>query len=393
MTHIKPYLITSMTMNIQERKLKTGKVYDAVFRVIDSYTGETKQKRLSGYPTKQAAKQAHAEFIKEECELVKSNPFDNSITVKREKTVPTVKELSIEYLGSLTNQNKVSSIYDKKSAFNNHILPAVGDLKMTELTEQALYKWQDDLWSKPNPCREGYYSYARLKHIRAVFNSFLNWSEQRYKYKNNLKTVVIPKRRDQQLKTTKDNFWTEEQFKKFISYVDDPLYKAYFSFSFYTGKRQGEVLALSPKDFKDNFSKVLINKSVSQKTSNGQPWQVTTTKAYKTDLLPLSPAAQRALKEYSKTEYYDPDSDFIFGKTRPLHLESVRHTFEKYIKLSGVQRITLHGLRHSFVSLIIHHGGNLTVVADLINDTLEQVTKTYAHMYDIDKISVLNSIT
>ena len=62
------------------------------------------------------------------------------------------------------------------------------------------------------------------------------------------------------------------------------------------------------------------------------------------------------------------------------------------IKLSGVPRITIHGLRHSFVSMLIHHGANLTVVADLINDTLEQVTKTYAHMYDSDKLSVLNSI-
>lgn len=37
MKYIKTYLITSMTMNIQELKLKSGIVYDAVFCVIDSY--------------------------------------------------------------------------------------------------------------------------------------------------------------------------------------------------------------------------------------------------------------------------------------------------------------------------------------------------------------------
>lgn len=388
MQKIKRYLITSMAVNVQERKKKNGKVYDAVFRIIEAHTGIEKQKRLSGYQTKTLAKQAHAEFVKDQCELVKGNPFKSKRNT--EKQAPLIKDLITEYIGSLQNQNKYSSIYDKQSVFNNHIIPSLGERKITELTTDVLYKWQDELWSKPNPQREGYYSYARLKHIRAVLSSFLNWVKDRYKYDNNLSNVKIPKRRESEPKSTRSNFWTEEQFKQFISVVDDQMYYAFFSLLFYTGKRVGEVTALSPKDYKGTH--LIINKSITAKTTNGQPWQVTTTKAYKNDLLPLSPAAQSILKQYMQTEYYDPNSDFIFGKSRPLPHESIRMKLKGYIKKSNLPPITVHGFRHSFVSMIIHHGANFSVVADLINDNLEQVTKTYAHMYDIDKVAVLNSI-
>jgi hypothetical protein len=42
--------------------------------------------------------------------------------------------------------------------------------------------------------------------------------------------------------------------------------------------------------------------------------------------------------------------------------------------------------------MLIHLGGNLTVVADLIGDTLAQVTKTYAHLYEEDKQKIIAKI-
>ena len=49
----------------------------------------------------------------------------------------------------------------------------------------------------------------------------------------------------------------------------------------------------------------------------------------------------------------------------------------------------MHDLRHSFVSMLIHLGANFMVVADLIGDTVEQVTQTYGHVYDSDKFKII----
>ncbi|MBQ3020315.1 MAG: hypothetical protein IJD77_07010 [Clostridia bacterium] len=46
----------------------------------------------------------------------------------------------------------------------------------------------------------------------------------------------------------------------------------------------------------------------------------------------------------------------------------------------------------TIISMLIHLGANLTVVADLIGDTLQQVTKTYAHLYEEDKQKIIAQI-
>jgi hypothetical protein len=42
--------------------------------------------------------------------------------------------------------------------------------------------------------------------------------------------------------------------------------------------------------------------------------------------------------------------------------------------------------------MLIHLGANLMVVADLIGDTVEQVMKTYGHLYQEDKLNILSKI-
>ena len=71
---------------------------------------------------------------------------------------------------------------------------------------------------------------------------------------------------------------------------------------------------------------------------------------------------------------------------------TVARAFQRYCKRADVKIIRIHDLRHSFVSMLIHLGANFMVVADLIGDTVEQVTKTYGHMYETDKRAIINKL-
>lgn len=389
---MKEYYIVSTKYNISERKTAgNGKVYDIRFRIIDATTGREVNKRLSGFANKTLAKQAYAEFTRNNCELVRDNPFRRPDTNQPVKEIPTVEELSTEYFAVKAGQCKDQSLYDIRSTFNNHVLPVFGNNKITELTTESLYRWQDSLMQKTKPSGERF-SYSRIKTIRAFFNTFLIWVQRRYGYENNL-AKVEPMRKASAPKKMKYQIWTEDQFRQFISVVDDDTYRCFFSLLFYTGKRKGEIMALSPADVKDGF--LQISKTITRKSLNraeGETYTVTPTKAYKDDLLPICPAAQRALNEYMKTDSYNSKSRYLFGGDRPLPEMSVSRAFKKYTQKAGLPEIRIHDLRHSFVSMLLHHGANFTVVADLINDTIQQVTKTYAHMYDADRISVLSSI-
>lgn len=44
--------------------------------------------------------------------------------------------------------------------------------------------------------------------------------------------------------------------------------------------------------------------------------------------------------------------------------------------------IKIHDLRHSHISLLINEGANVQAIADRIGDTVSQVLKTYAHLFE-----------
>lgn len=179
-------------------------------------------------------------------------------------------------------------------------------------------------------------------------------------------------------------FWTREQFDKFISNITDPTYHALFTFMFYTGRRKGELFALSPADVQPTTIKV--NKSLTRKTLTGEPYGITSTKADKSQNLPVCEVVQREIANYKA------NGMFYFGGDNPLADNTVRRVFLEYTKKADLPQIRIHDLRHSFVSMLIHLGANFMVVADLIGDTVEQVTKTYGHLYQEDKLSIIARI-
>ena len=372
------YYISSNKYSLQERMTKRGKVYDVVFRIV-TINGQEKQKKLSGYFTKALAKQAYMEFVTEKCELVKNNPLKKKSPQKEE---PTVGELARQYLASLGNINKESVIYDKHNIFRNYILPDYENVKAKDVTAESLYIWQDNLWATKNEKNDKYFSQKYLTKIRGVFSTFLTWIEKRYGYKNLLLTIDKPKRRSPKKEML---FWTREEFEQFIAVVDNPHWHALFTFMFFTGRRKGEIFALSHEDVKKDS--ISFTKSVNRRTFGKETWEITTTKEDKECVIPICKVVQDEIKNYKPK-----DGKFYFGGDQPLAATTVARIFDKYIEKAGVKRIRIHDLRHSFVSMLIHLGANFIVVADLISDTVEQVIKTYGHLYQEDKVNILAKI-
>lgn len=368
------FYISSTKYSLQERMTRRGKVYDVVFRIV-TLDGYEKQKRLSGFATKTLAKEGYTDFVTQKCQLVKNNPIKKKDPTKQDLLVG---DLIREYLSTLFNQNKANSIYSKQKVYKKFVLPYFEKTKVKDLTKEALYRWQDSLWLTKNPRTDKYYSHKYLSNIRALFRTFLGWCENRYGIKNNFDFVEKPRRRAQK---TKMQIWTREDFEKFIRVVDDPMYHAFFTLLFFTGRRKGEIFALSPADIKKDS--IIIDKSLTRKTFNGEPYEVTSTKADKVQEIPVCPTVQEELKNYHG------GSPFFFGGSSPIADNTLRRAFRSYCAKADVPPIRIHDLRHSFVSMLIHLGANLMVVADLIGDTVEQVTKTYGHLYESDKREII----
>lgn len=374
------FYISSNKYSLQERQTKRGRVYDVVFRII-SLDGIEKQKKLSGYSSKSLAKQAYLDFITNKCELVKNNPIKKKKTIADGKDELTVDNLIPLYIAAMSNQNKDSTIYDRKNTLYNFILPYFQKIKLNDLSTEKLYEWQDEIWNKKSDKTGNYYSFNRLSSIRGTLSAFLNWCELRYGVPNNLRKIKKPKRRVQK---TSMQFWTREEFNKFISVVDNPTYNAIFNILYFTGRRKGEVIALNAEDVKHDY--IIFDKTYTRKTTDDSPYKITTTKNEKRNKTIICAPLKKALQSYK------PQKPFYFGGKDPIHENTIAHAFERYIAKAEVKRIRIHDLRHSFVSMCIHIGASVYVVADLIGDTVEQVLKTYGHLYEEDKKLIIDSI-
>ena len=379
----KLYYITSTKYSIRERQTKHyGKVYDVHFRLINK-DGLVLQKKLSNFANKTLAKQGYTDFVTKYCELIKNNPIIHIKRVEKGKEILTISDLSKAYFLAIRNQIKDATIYEKEKIFDLIILPRFGACQLKHLTKQELLCWQDELWSMKNPKTNDYYSYKYLSKIRTYFSAFLTWCAERNEgFTNNLLSIKKPKRRTPK---TEMEFWTREEFDKFISVVDNMTYKILFSMLFFTGRRKGEIIALSPSDVSTKGIK--FNKSLTRKTIDDSAYKITSTKAEKVAITPICEPLKEILKNYVV-----PDGAFYFGGNEPLTDNTIRRAFNRYCEIAGVKQIRIHDLRHSFVSMLISLGANLTIVADLISDNLDQVVKTYAHLYEEDKQKIIAKI-
>lgn len=371
------FYISSTKYSLQERMTRRGKVYDVVFRIV-TLDGYEKQKKLSGFASKTLAKQGYTDFVTQKCQLVKNNPIKKKDPTKQDLLVG---DLIREYLSSLFNNNKDSSIYAKEKIYKKFVFPYFENTKIKDLTKENLYRWQDNLWKTKNDRTGTFYSYKYLCNVRAHFRTFFKWCETRYSIKNSFVEVSKPKQRAQK---TKMKIWTREEFERFISVVDDPIFHAFFTLLFFTGRRKGEVYALTPSDIKSDS--IVFDKSVTRKTYSGKSFAVTSTKAERTQEIPVCRVVQEELKNYQG------ESPFFFGGEAPLSDNILRRSFLKFCKKADMEPIRIHDLRHSFVSMLLHKGANFMVVADLIGDTVDQVIKTYGHLYESDKKAIIDSL-
>ena len=381
----KRFLAASSKFSIMERKTQRyGTTYIASFRVYDPDTGDEVQKRISG-KTKSEVKYLHDKFLSDSCDIVRNacKIAEEKRNGAKAKIAPTTFEEAMDvYFGSCNNQMKNSSIVTQESRIRLHVLPFFSGKNISEITSKDIWAWQDEMWAKKRP-NGAYYSSEYLLAVRGGFYTFMNWFSARNDFQNPFKGVKRPKRR---MKKTRMSFWTREQFDQFISVVEDKTFRTLFYTLFYTGRRLGEVIALSPKDVER--SSIRFNKTYTAKTLSDSYYDITTTKAEKDGATPICPTLKKILSEY----HPEPGAAFYFGGERPVPENTIRNRFKKYISDSEVPPIRVHDLRHSFVSMLIHEGGNMMVVADLIGDTVEQVMKTYGHLYQEDKLAIISKL-
>ena len=165
------------------------------------------------------------------------------------------------------------------------------------------------------------------------------------------------------LKIEKNNkdFYTLNEFKKFIKCVDNNVYKQFFNLMFFTGTRPGEAMALKFSDLQGDF--IVINKTIDEhgKREVGTPKTLSSIRSIRIDSKLKRDLC--SLYDYYVELYRDNTFDcFIFGGKKPLSPTTINRYKLKACNIANIRPITLHQFRHSHATLLFNNGVNIHVI-------------------------------
>lgn len=169
---------------------------------------------------------------------------------------------------------------------------------------------------------------------------------------------------------------TKDQYDILRKHFRNEAYLLAFDVLFWSGCREGEMLALQPKDLTDT-DELKIYKTYRRK--NGQDILGPTKNSKKggNRNVPIPHWLAEEFRSYcSKLYGLTPDERVFYMTCTSLNKELTRCT-----RIASLPDIRVHDLRHSHASLCIELGYSALLVAKRLGDTVPVVMKTYAHLY------------
>ena len=166
-------------------------------------------------------------------------------------------------------------------------------------------------------------------------------------------------------------------------------YKTMFMLAIMSGARQGELIGLKWSDVDWKNNRIAI-----KRTFNNQNWYKPKSKASNRNIN-LGPSMMMTLKRW-RLACPSSDLNMIFPNEagRPInHNNMVNRHFEPALKKAGIDRIRFHDLRHTYASILIEQGENITYIQSQLGHSSPSVTlNVYAHLINPQDQSAANRL-
>lgn len=346
---------------------KTGKWF-AKFYYRD-WQGINRQKWKRGFATKKEALAFEREFIEKQA----ANPD------------MTFKVLYDIYMEDMSARLKESTIRHKRVICETKILPFFGSMPINEIKASDVRRWQNRLMHD-----EHNYKGTYLKTINNQLTCIINYAKRFYDLNTNPcgKAGSIGKSSADEM-----NYWTLEEYIEFREGIKDkPVSYMCFEILYWTGIREGELLALTAADIDLENSLIRITKSYQR---IGGRDIITTPKTPKSNRkVPIPRFLCQELMDYMAAKYFLQPDERLFPYTKSY----LSHEIIRGCKITGVKRIRIHDIRHSHASLLINQGCDALVIADRLgHEKVSTTLNTYSHLFPhkqqelVDNLEALGS--
>lgn len=345
--------------------------------------GEYKTKKGRGYSTKREAEAAEAKAKqKYKYDKQEDYTFNEVCDAFSEWKKDRLKATSYR-----AEQNKMA-----------HIRKSLGSVQINDLTASQYQAFMSNLE------KAGLNPLYRNK-VLQLCRQIVSFAQKRYGI-----TTRIPYIFDDYVvrdkNTMKLDFWTVEEYEKFLRAVDDPVYIALYETLFFMGLRIGEANALLWEDIDFEKGTMSINKTVDTKmrSENGSYLVTTPKTSSSVRLLPMNKRVSASLKmvyaECQKKKGFSKKWK-VFGGRESISISGLQKKKKEYLQKANamleaegekpLKEIRIHGFRHSCACFLINKtNANITVISHYLgHSSTKETLDTYSSFYP----SALNSLS
>ena len=341
---------------------KTGKWFAKFY--YTNWQGIKKQKWKRGFATKKEALGFERDFLEKQS----ANP---------DMTFQNLYEI---YMEDMAARLKQSTLLTKKAVLQTHILPFFGSKPINEIKASDVRRWQAKLMSSPNN-----YSQTYLKKINTELNSIINYAKRFYDLNTNPcgKAGTIGKAKAEEM-----DYWTYDEYIAFREGVKDKsLSYICFEVLYWTGMREGELLALSPADIDLDNKTISINRTY-QRIEGKDVFTSPKTRKSKRKI-PIPDFLCQELSDYIQSRYMLDADERLFPVTKSY----LSHEMIRGCKNTDVKKIRIHDIRHSHASLLINQGCDALMLADRLgHEKVSTTLNTYSHLFPHKQQELVHSL-
>jgi len=346
---------------------KRGSSYSYIVRVKDSDTGQSKQKWISGFATKEEAKSARDKARTESRNGVFVSPtkinveehFEAWWEIKREKVKPTTAE-------------------NYRFILDRYILPKFGSLLLKDLTSVKIERVLIELIQTLSESTVRLISIVLSQGLdRAVKDRLLPHNPARgIERPKGKKRVVTP--------------YTSNELKELLGELKDHRLFAYFRLLAYTGARRGEILAIRWSDL--DFEKATLSISKNRTRIGKTVIEQDSTKGGDGKrIVQLDSETLRLTKDHRKRQIGErmkagsqwQEANYIFTQENglPLDPSTPYQLFKKTAKKLGLRPESLHSIRHLHATELLNSGAGVHLVKDRLGHSdISTTLRIYAHI-------------
>lgn len=267
-----------------------------------------------------------------------------------------------------------------------HIIPALGDVTITELKPSHLQRLYSDKLSTGRRDGTGGLSNRSVRYIHVTLHKALETALRLGMIARNVADAVeAPKTQRHEMKSM-----SESDIHIFLEMARSTPYYSLFFTALFTGMRRSELLGLRWSDIDLILCQLSVTHTLHQLHNREFIFrQPKTAKGRR--MIALSPSTAIVLREHREAQeklkqslgMTLSDDDLVFSQYdgNPLLPDSITHAWRFLARRCGLAGITLHGARHTHASLLLRQNVHPKIVSERLGHANIGITlDTYSHV-------------